>query len=190
MNLQLNDWILIALLTLAVYFDLTRKKIPNYLTLPAMGWGIIANLADGGAAGFRFSFYGLLLGLGIFLIPFALGWLGGGDVKLLGAVGALEGAALVFHAALFSAICGAIIAVGCLLAQKRLKAALKRIFNAAWRGITFTAALKFNNPTLASGSIPSEQPAAATSRQPPVMPYGVAIALGTLFALTGVVSIF
>ena len=90
MSLQVNDYVLLLFLVLAAFFDLTRQKIPNYLTLPAIGWGLASHLYTGRLDGFLFSFFGLLLGLAIFLIPYAMGGLGGGDVKMLGAVGALN----------------------------------------------------------------------------------------------------
>ncbi|HPZ64409.1 MAG TPA: prepilin peptidase, partial [Bacillota bacterium] len=91
MDLSLNEYILILLLMGAVYFDLTRRRIPNYLTIPAMVWGLLSYAVDSGWTGLWESLLGLLAGIGIFVIPFLLGGMGGGDVKLMGAIGALTG---------------------------------------------------------------------------------------------------
>jgi prepilin peptidase CpaA len=190
MSLQSNDYFLIALLALAVFFDLTRKRIPNFLTLPVIGWGLFTNTISGGLDGFLFSLYGLLLGLGVFLIPFTLGWLGGGDIKLFGAVGALQGAAFVFHAALFTAVCGGLLALFYLLAAKRLLPVLKKILGAAAGSFSFILAIKFRSPAFISSAGFLQRPGADTQVQSPAMPYGVAIALGTLFTLSGAVIFF
>ena len=53
---------------------------------------------------------GWLLGIALFFPFFALGGLGGGDVKLLGALGAWLGPTAVFHVGLYSAIAGGVMA--------------------------------------------------------------------------------
>lgn len=190
MNFLPNDYMLIALIALAVFFDLTQNKIPNFLTVPVIGWGLISYTFSSGLDGFLFSLYGLLLGLGVFLIPFALGWLGGGDIKLLGAVGALQGAAFVFHAALFTAVFGGALAVIYLLAAGRLLPVLKKIVGALARLLLFTLAVKFRSHLFTPTADFIHQPAGKTQTQSPAIPYGVAIALGTLFASTGVFIFF
>ncbi|MEW5783780.1 MAG: prepilin peptidase [Bacillota bacterium] len=190
MSLQANDYVLLVLLGTAAIFDLTRKKIPNFLTLPAIGWGLVSFAINGRLAGLLFSFWGLLLGIAIFLIPFAMGGLGGGDVKLLGAVGALQGAAFVFHAALFTAICGAVLALFYLLAHGKLLPLLKNALGWIVRSLCFLISLRFRSALFAQLGDTFLRPSGEKPGNLPVMPYGVAIALGTLFALTGWVTYF
>ncbi|MBV1770150.1 MAG: A24 family peptidase, partial [Candidatus Desulforudis sp.] len=57
------------------------------------------------------SLQGFPLGVAIFVIPFAMGGIGGGDVKLMGAIGALKGWAFTLEAALLTAVWGGVIAL-------------------------------------------------------------------------------
>ena len=190
MSFYLNDYILLSLLLLSLYFDLTKKKIPNFLTFPIMLWGLFIHSFTGGFAGFQFSLYGLLLGLGLFFIPFVLGGMGGGDVKLLGAIGALQGAQFVFRAALFTALCGGFLAVIYLIYHGRLLGLLKKvlaivavpIFTALY--VRFGSPL-FNRVVLFFNSSIIEQ----DSDKKVYMPYGVAIFFGTLIALSSFLNL-
>lgn len=190
MSLHPNDYIMLVLLALAVSFDLVWKKIPNYITLPVIGWGLLSHTIFGRLDGFLFSFYGLLLGAGIFFIPFVLGWLGGGDVKLMAAVGALQGAAFVCHAALFTAVCGGILAVFYLLAAGKLRPVLKKMLGAILQGLSFILDLKLRYPFFARRAALWQQSTGEGQINSPAMPYGMAIALGSLFAWAGVITFF
>jgi len=82
------------------------------LTLPAAIGGVLYHIfLSGLSVGFFFSFKGLFLGLGILFIPFVLGGMGGGDVKLLGAVGCWLGASGVFNLFLYGALIGGVVAI-------------------------------------------------------------------------------
>ena len=52
---------------------------------------------------------GLFAGIGYFFLPFAMGGMGAGDVKLMGAIGALMGWKFSVMTALYSAIVGGIM---------------------------------------------------------------------------------
>lgn len=191
MSLQVNDYVLLLFLAIAAYYDLSHRKIPNFLTLPVMGWGLISNIFIGRLDGLLFSIYGLLLGIAFFLLPFALGWLGGGDVKMLGAVGALQGASFVFHAALFTALCGGLIALIYLVVSGMLVPVLKKIFYGASHLLFTLLALRFRQ--LKYTRAPAfliKQTSIGKKLRSPSIPYGVSIAIGAAFALTGLVSFF
>jgi prepilin peptidase CpaA len=182
--LPINDYILLILLLLALYFDLTQKKIPNFLTFPVMIYGLVSNLILGKGGGLLFSLYGLLLGLALFFIPFAMGGMGGGDVKLLGAIGAMKGAQFVFQAALFTAFCGGGLALGYLLVNRQLGSTLKRILGMVT--VPFLNALyyRYRFPFLKQlssyfSSFRMDEPGKKV-----YLPYGVAIVLGTLIVLS------
>jgi prepilin peptidase CpaA len=85
-------WIAPALLAaIAGWKDLRTRRIPNWLTVPALGLGIFLNSVAGGWSGARSALLGAGLGLGI-LLPFVLiRSLGAGDWKLVGAMGAFLG---------------------------------------------------------------------------------------------------
>ena len=54
---------------------------------------------------------GWLVGIAIFFVPFALGGLGGGDVKLLGAIGAWLGPVNVLWVGLYAGVAGGVLAI-------------------------------------------------------------------------------
>jgi prepilin peptidase CpaA len=90
--------------------DLRTRTIPNWLT----GFGVAAGIACGWRAG---GWRGALLAMGgtaagflIFTLFHCLGGLGGGDVKLMAAFGAMLGPRDILAAAAFAAIAGAVLA--------------------------------------------------------------------------------
>lgn len=127
MNILIANIILALLLAAAVIWDLRVRKIPNGLTLPVVVVALGASFAAGGASSLWFSTTGLLAGFGLMLFPYIFGGMGGGDVKLMAAVGALKGASFAFHAFLFAAIAGGVIALAVAAARGRLKTSLRNI---------------------------------------------------------------
>jgi len=180
--LSINDFILIALIVAALYFDLTRKRIPNFLTLPAIAWGLISYTVIDGFSGLWFSFAGLLVGLAIFFIPFAMGGMGGGDVKLLGAVGALQGWQFVLAAGILTAIAGGVISLVYLIVTGRLLRVLKKMAGFVLAPFFSTLyynfkLILFNRISIFFATHPSE------ADEQVRMPYGAAIAAGVLLFL-------
>lgn len=106
--------------TCAAYFDIKRRRIFNVLTLGAAGLALVARLITGGPTGLVIGAEGWLLGLGVLLIPFALGVMGGGDVKLLAAFGALGGPAFLEQAAVAGCLIGGLVAIVFLAYRRRL----------------------------------------------------------------------
>ena len=155
---------LVAGLVLAALFDLRERRIPNALSLSAiamalgirMVWGW-SSLVEGGA--------GVVFALLVGLAPFVMGFLGGGDVKLLGTVGAFVGVHRLFGALLLVALVGGVLAV--------LESARKQAFGRAVANIRGFAMqwMMFGRPGVAPTL---ESPEAMT------VPYGVAIAVGSL----------
>jgi prepilin peptidase CpaA len=184
----INGAALVILSALAVYFDLVRHKIPNFLTFPAMLLGLLYHALGGGWSGLRFALAGLLLGVALLLIPFAMGGMGGGDVKFLAAVGALQGAGFVLAAALLAALIGGAAALLSLLLRRRLWITLRRMILALLhRFFTFLAArLPLSSlHRLAQRLAP---PPAERAGEKLYLPYGVPLALGALLTLSGLVQ--
>jgi Flp pilus assembly protein protease CpaA len=67
--------------------DLRDRRVPNGLTLAAAGFGLAYWSTLARLPGLKFSILGLLCGLAIGMVPYALRIWGGGDAKLLAAVG-------------------------------------------------------------------------------------------------------
>ncbi|SFE96612.1 A24 family peptidase [Alteribacillus iranensis] len=152
----MNTIVLIILLTISVVTDIKTGKIYNKILFPAAIFGFIYHIATAGWEGLWQSFLGLLLGLGLLFIPYMLGGMGAGDVKLLAAVGALTGPAFVFQTFVFTALIGAVMAAGIILYR---------------RGAT-----KMMTGFLSGGSIVGRE-------KKTTFPYGVAIAAGAVISL-------
>ena len=77
------------ILVTAAVTDLRWRRIPNWLTLPALPVGLIAQAAYG--EGFLQGLLGALGGFAALFVLFAIGAGGGGDVKLFTVVGSFVG---------------------------------------------------------------------------------------------------
>ena len=73
---------------------------------------------------------GMFAGLAIFFLPFAMGGMGAGDVKLMGAIGALMGWKFSVMTALYSAIVGGVMVLIYLLYTGKLRDTLKKMLYA------------------------------------------------------------
>ena len=158
---------LIAFTGLAIGFDVTQKRIPNWLVLAGMAGGILFHAWKGVPQIFD-SFLGLGLGLGILTVPFAFGWLGAGDVKFFGAVGALLGVKFVPRGFFYSALLGGLLAV----ISIAFRGVNLRIFRTAWWDLKVLVASR--------GAVLPES--VSEQSRGDTVPYGVAIGLGTLVA--------
>jgi prepilin peptidase CpaA len=115
--------------------DLRTRRIPQFLTLGGATAGLAFHLVNSGWTAAALSFAGWSIGIAIFVIPFALGGLGAGDVKLLGALGAWLGPGNVIWLALYAGVAGAILAILFSLATGYLPQALAnvRLLLTHWR---------------------------------------------------------
>jgi prepilin peptidase CpaA len=112
--------------TLAAILDLKYRKIPNWLTFPAMLLGILFNLMIKDRAWY-FSIFGLLVGLLMFLLPLALGGIGAGDVKLMMALGAFLGMETIFRVGLYGGIAGGILSLAAIIFREGFIEAKRRL---------------------------------------------------------------
>ncbi len=121
------DGTLALLIVISIYTDLRERKILNVVVIPAIIAGLALNAFAQGMTGLMAGLKGAGLGFLLLLIPFMLGGFGAGDVKLLTAVGALQGSGFVFVVFLGAGIAGGVLAVVVLVKQGRFMAAVKRI---------------------------------------------------------------
>jgi prepilin peptidase CpaA len=111
---------MLGLLTWAAAVDVRSRRIPNWLTFGLVLAGLAQSFTWARTVGPGDAGLGLLTGFGLTFVLFALGALGGGDVKLLAGVGAWLGpmpALVVFAAA---AVIGMVIVLAQAAAQGRL----------------------------------------------------------------------
>lgn len=113
--------VLASAVLLAAALDLWKREIPNWLTLGAILAGLLLNP-------WRTSLGGLGLAALIFLPIFYMRWLGGGDVKLMGAVGALAGPANLLMIFVLDSILGGLVALAAIVCKGRLRQTLGNLF--------------------------------------------------------------
>ena len=118
----------VAIATVAAAWDLRTRRIPNLLTFSAAGTGLIYHFISGGVEALSHSAAGWLIGALVFVVPFALRGLGGGDVKLLAALGAWIGPGDIVWLALYTGIAGGAMATVVALANGYLR----RAFDNVW----------------------------------------------------------
>ncbi len=115
----------------ATYTDMRWRRIPNVLTVPAAVAGCIFWLAADGVEGLVRAVGGAGLAVLIFVLLGLLGRvLGGGDGKLMMAIGAWTGPKLFLIVFAASAIIGGLLAILVALARGRLGAVVVRIVQA------------------------------------------------------------
>ena len=112
---------------IACLTDLRNRRIPNVLTFGAAAAALIYGVATGGWSGLGTAALGWVIGAVAMIVPFALGGLGGGDVKLLAAIGAWLGPSGAFWVAMYTGIAGGVMAVGVALATGYLRKALENV---------------------------------------------------------------
>ncbi len=157
---------LVALVVIAAASDIRTRRIPNVLTVCAF-LVALALRSFLGAGTLLDGLQGAGLALVLVLPLFALGAVGGGDVKLLIAVGAFIGPSGLLITLLATAIAGGVLAIAEGIRGGTIIPLLLNTGNLA--KYCFTFGRSGSRPTLATqGSIS--------------VPYGVAIAVGSLAA--------
>ncbi len=110
--------------TVGAVYDVTKRRIPNAFTFPAIIFGVLLHDALGGWRQLGSAVAaGLLCGL-VFLLFYLAGGMGGGDVKLITAVGCSAGLSLVGPLLIWTSLAGGVMAVGLALYHRRLKETL------------------------------------------------------------------
>jgi prepilin peptidase CpaA len=162
--------VLFALLAIASFSDYFTYKIPNWLTVGGMLFGLAYNTAVPFSTqhGFVWALGGLLVGFFIMLPSYGLRIMGAGDVKLMAMVGACLGLTDTLYAVLFSFIVGGIAALGFALANRALTRMLVNVRNIGQMFI-FSAL---------SGFRPEAQ--METGKSVGKLPYGICISIGTI----------
>lgn len=112
--------LLMIVVLIASVFDFRYRRIPNWLVLGGAVAGFVAGAVAAGWHGLLASLLGFLTGLFLYLPLYVVRARGGGDVKLLAAMGAIVGVGTCFQIVLYSALIGGIFALALALWKKRL----------------------------------------------------------------------
>ncbi len=161
----------VVLCIVAAAIDLKSRKIPNILTVPALALGLILSILndEGGGYDVAAAAMGVALLGGLFALMAVKGGVGWGDTKLIAAVGALLGWplrswSLVLFALVYTALVGGAMALIAVIRRRRLSATVK--------GVAALGRKKKKEQDEPQGSGVT-------------IPYGVAICVGTLWAVAG-----
>ena len=156
---------------LSVFFDLTVRRIPNWIIAFGLAGGLLLN-ASQGFTQFSHSLLGFIGGIAVFIVPFALGWMGAGDVKYFGVVGALLGVEWLPRVLFYSIMVAGVLAVG-YVAIGRFGSS-SGFFQDTWSDCKL-AILSF-------GRVLPDSIGKRTAKGADSVPWGVAIGAGTLVA--------
>jgi prepilin peptidase CpaA len=154
----------VAFLFLVVEEDVRRLRIPNVLTMTGLLLALAYATWLGGVEGLVHGIGGALCVFAVFFIPFAMRWMGAGDVKAVMVLGALWGATIAIGLMFWALLLGGLLAIAIIVVKGGLPDVLRRWSQTLGLLIT-TRKLQYFAPrsgTAAAGGLP----------------FGIAIGLG------------
>lgn len=155
--------------SLSAIFDLITRRIPNWLVAVGAFSGLAISAFQGRDV-FVQSLLGLVLGIAALFLPFAMGWIGAGDVKVFGVNGALLGVLLLPRVFFYSAVVAGLIAVTSLLLGKVRFFSFKQI----WLDVKIAV--------ISGGNVIPDPARHRVAHRDESIPWGVAFAMGSLIA--------
>lgn len=161
------DVTLIGVLIICFITDVREQKIYNKVIFPSLAAAVVMQTLYYGLQGLKVSIIGFAVGLCILMVPYLLGGMGAGDVKLLSLIGALKGGIFVLNTAIYMALIGGIIAFAIIIFHKQTICFFKKL--GSWLiSLCYGIKTKLEFPT--SPFIKK-------------YPYGIAISAGALICL-------
>lgn len=164
----------------AAWYDWKERRVPNRLAMAGILLGLALALVSRGLRGLGESLLGLLAGGAILFVPFALRWMGAGDVKLLAAIGAILGPKGAVYSILYGAIVGGIISAVVLARRRRLGVTLTAIL------VGFLGFISYVIPGLVGRAVRVVRPLEGAVPLPHsgvAIPYSAAIGIGLVIAI-------
>jgi Flp pilus assembly protein protease CpaA len=154
-----------AFVSAIVFDDLRRQRVSNAVTFPAFVLAITAVALATGPQGVLTALSGAAVALGLFFIPFACRWIGGGDVKAVMVLGALWGVQPIIGMSWWMVVVGGVLAIVMVALQPGgLRDLTRRWCKSAWYSLRLRRITYFP---------PSPDRAAAAA-----LPFTIAIGLG------------
>jgi prepilin peptidase CpaA len=115
MEMSASQYIAIGIALISCVTDVRTRRIPNVLTLGGALAGVAFHTINAGPTGSLQSIAGWAAGVAVFFLPFALGGMGAGDVKLVAALGAWLGPAntltLAIHSVLIAGVAAVLVSI-------------------------------------------------------------------------------
>lgn len=116
---------LLILMSVAAVIDWRSRRLPNWLNLVILVAGVGLSAQGATGIGLGAALAGAAIGFVLLFPAFALGALGGGDVKLLTAVGAWTGPLGVLIVLVLTTVLGAVLSVAQAAQAGKLRALLR-----------------------------------------------------------------
>lgn len=152
----------------AAFFDLRQRRVPNWITLPAVVVAIALNTFLYETPGLWFSLKGLGLALLIYFPLYLLRGMGAGDVKLMAAIGAAVGPLDWLGILFLTAILGGLAAMIAIVSRGRVRRTAKNIW------FIILSLVHHQAPYEANPALDVKNVAAVR------LPHAIAIALGSI----------
>jgi len=164
-------FIVLAVVAVISVFDLGRFRIPNWLTVPFALVGLGYHFYGSGWSGLGFGILGMLVGFSLLLLPYVLGGFGGGDVKLMAALGAWVGPESVITIFIVSAVILGGVSLVMLLRNPKVRAA-------AWFNLRLAVSHLWIIRGLVGGEERVEDVVQREDRRQRAVPFGVVLVAG------------
>lgn len=162
--------ILVLMVCAAAVSDVSSRRIPNALIAAGLAAALMLHVFGSDSAGWKAWLTGMLTGLVLFLPFYAVRGMAAGDVKLMAAVGSFVGPLMAFKVAMATFLIGGAWALAAIVLKGKIKQASLNISEIVLlRGARSSVVAQERN----------DMPASSIGR----LPYGVAIALGTVTML-------
>jgi prepilin peptidase CpaA len=166
-GLQQTIWMFAIGVTVAAAFvDFRKRRIPNWLTVPAFVAGVTLRSVLFGWPGAKTALEGAGLALGLLLPLVLLRALGAGDWKLMGAVGAFLGPLMFLFVLFGSILVSGLMAVIEMMRTRRVRETLSNLLVLVKGffsfGLRANPQISLDNPELLK------------------LPFGVAVAIATI----------
>jgi prepilin peptidase CpaA len=155
--------------TIGAIYDVRSRRIPNFVTVPAIALGLLLHFILGGWTQFASAAAGGLICGAIFFVFYLAGGMGAGDVKLITAVGCVSGLSLVGYLLILTSLAGGVMAIGLILYRRRIRETILNMW-----------ALAVHHKTMGLTPHPEFNIRNARTLR---LPYGLAIAAGSALSL-------
>lgn len=161
--------IVVLFTLLAAIWDTRSGKLPNWLTVPSCLMAFVFHTAYSGfgTEGLLNSLGGFAVGFGILFLFFLMGSAGGGDVKLMGAVGAWMG---TWPTVLIFGLVVALVAIGSIIVL---------VYQAFFHGTGYVGKRYIKDAAKGTRKTLTPEEVKTWRQRRRILPYGLFVALGT-----------